>query len=358
MSWRSKEVTDVPSWVIQYAARRYGSNDIPLSVQKAWLYLLNGAYQFHWSGNLKGMIDRAPDFSMSYYSSLHAPEIAEAWLQIVTAANEGDLTQSVGPLQYDVVDFGRQVLVNLFVDLHAMYVATYNMYTQDKVNTSIQLDAIRSAMLQLFDDLDMLLASNTNFLLGHWIADARASVPSTSPKFAFDNAEFNARNQITMWGPDQNIEDYASKEWAGLVKDYYKDRWALFTGSVNEAVREGKAFDHSAYEAARFQLESKFSYTIMSYPTTPVGNPFTIAKGIIMVYLQPDTTKYVAYEDTDAVGNDILADPAWNNLVGQLAFLCDVNPDCVGFNDNGYLKRSVSTKALSIGTVLFVKITA
>ena len=392
MSWRSEAVTDLPSWVIQYAARRYGTTNIPPSVELAWLYLLDGAYQFHWSWNIKGMVERAPEFVMKYYSALHATNISNAWLLLVTSAADGYIDQSVGPLQYDIVDFGRQVLVNLFVDIHAMYTATYNMYSRHKVNTSTQLDAIRSAMLQLFDDLDMLLASNTNFLLGHWIADARASIPNMYPPDAVDNAEFNARNQITMWGPDENIEDYASKEWAGLVKDYYKERWALFTGLVNEAVREGKTFDHDAYESARYLLEKKFSFTIKAYPTSPVGNPVDIAimliksylfldfRGIcwrknlaftikayptcpvgnpvdiaIISYLFLDFTNYTVYDNTNVSGNNILIPHAWNTLVGQLAYLCNVNPGCVGFNSNGYLKRSVSTRTYSEGTALYVK---
>ena len=354
MSWRSEAVTDLPSWVIQYAARRYGTTNIPPSVELAWLYLLDGAYQFHWSWDIKGMVERAPEFVMDYYSALHATNISNAWLLLVTSAADGYIDQSVGPLQYDIVDFGRQVLVNLFVDIHAMYMVTYNMYSQHMVNTSTQLDAIRSAMLQLFDDLDMLLASNTNFLLGHWIADARASIPKYPPD-AVDNAEFNARNQITMWGPDENIEDYASKEWAGLVKDYYKERWALFTGLVNEAVREGKTFDHDAYESARYLLEKKFSFTIKAYPTSPVGNPVDIAIALIKSYLFLDFTNYTVYDNTDVSGNDILIPHAWNTLVGQLAYLCNVNPGCVGFNSNGYLKRSVSTRTYSEGTTLYVK---
>ena len=39
--------------------------------------------------------------------------------------------------------------------------------------------------------------------------------------------EFNARNQLTLWGPDGQIMDYAGKQWAGLVADYYIPRWQV-----------------------------------------------------------------------------------------------------------------------------------
>lgn len=32
------------------------------------------------------------------------------------------------------------------------------------------------------------------------------------------NLEFNARNQVTLWGPKGQISDYANKNWAGLMK--------------------------------------------------------------------------------------------------------------------------------------------
>ena len=357
MSWRSEEVKDVLSWVQRYAGRRYGVSEKSVQViNLAWTYLLQGAYQFHWSWLIKGIIDRAPDFSMDYYSALNAENISLAWTLLATAAADGTVDLSVGPLQYDIVDIGRQCLVNLFADLHAMYSATYDRYTQHNINTSVQLGAIRTAMLQLCDDLDTLLASNTNFLLGHWIADARASVPSTSPRETVDNAEFNARNQITMWGPHQNIEDYASKEWAGLVKDYYKERWALFTGLVNEAVMDGKTFDRNSYESQRYVLEAKFSSTIKSYPTTPVGNLGEIIKVLLPTYFKPDSVVYSSYVDTDASGNDIMVPHAWNTLVGNLMYLCNVNPECKGFNSNGYLKRDVSAREHSEGTILYVKL--
>jgi len=86
---------------------------------------------------------------------------------------------------------------------------------------------------------DTLLASDSNYLLGNWINDARKTAPTNSSKNVVDNLEFNARNQITMWGKG-NIEDYASKEWAGLVGDYYLTRWKMFTSYVLDVVQSGQ----------------------------------------------------------------------------------------------------------------------
>ena len=74
----------------------------------------------------------------------------------------------------------------------------------------------------LLADLDYVLGTSPDFLLGTWIERAK-SVPgaSSSERQLY---EFNARNQITLWGPQAQILDYANKQWSGLVKDYYLPR--------------------------------------------------------------------------------------------------------------------------------------
>ena len=355
MGWRSEPVTDLEGWVLQYAARRYNAKNLTSGLTTAWTNLLHGAYQYHSSSRIKAMIDKAPTFSMPYYSEQSATNIAVAWGALLNDAVNGNLDRSVQPLQYDIVDFGRQVLVNLFVDLHAMYNASYFQYVEKGVNTSVQLEGISTAMIDLIYGVDLLLGTNTNFLLGHWIADARASVPSTSPPEAVDNAEFNARNQITMWGPHQEVEDYASKEWSGLVNDYYAERWSLFTTLVNQAVREGKTFDNDDYESKRFILEQKFSYTIKSYPTTPRGNAVDYAFFYWGLYVFSDAFQYISYEDTDIPGFDILPYPTWTRDIGQLKYLCNSHPDCIGFNDKGQLKSSLKGLMYTEGTTFYEK---
>ena len=59
---------------------------------------------------------------------------------------------------------------------------------------------------------------------------------------------YNARNQITLWGPDGNINDYAAKNWAGLVGAYYSTRWQLFMDYVSESIESGLPIDMDSYE--------------------------------------------------------------------------------------------------------------
>ena len=95
--------------------------------------------------------------------------------------------------------------------------------------------------------------------------------------------EFNARNQITLWGPDGGfifldivsfcnysllgqILDYAGKQWSGMVSDYYIPRceissiidiihstlcslrWKMFFKTLEECLLTGKKFNSDDFK--------------------------------------------------------------------------------------------------------------
>lgn len=72
-------------------------------------------------------------------------------------------------------------------------------------------------MLDLLADLDSVLAASRQsyFQLTTWMSEARAwsSVNGFSNSNIADFYEYDARNQITLWGPTGEISDYASKQW-------------------------------------------------------------------------------------------------------------------------------------------------
>jgi len=58
---------------------------------------------------------------------------------------------------------------------------------------------------------------------------------------------FNSLNQITLWGPTGEIIDYATKQWSGLVSNYYKPRWVLFISHLNDSLATGKPFNKTEF---------------------------------------------------------------------------------------------------------------
>lgn len=353
MGWTNTSV-DVDEWLQHYASRRYGSYN-PLT-EHAWVLLNSSAYSRGWSWNIKSVVDRAPGFGMTVDTNFNVSGLVSAWVLLYQASTTG-VDSSVGPYQYDLVDIGRQVLVDLFYDMYRMYTLAYDKYTQNGIDSSKEMVSIRTEMVQLLTSLDQYLGTNVNFLLGTWIADARMSAPANASSEVVNNCEFNARNQITMWGPHQNIEDYASKEWSGLVKDYYLQRWSLFFKYAEESVSSKKPFNNTGFQNERFKLENAFSNTIKSYPTQPSGDVMSITKTLLQKYTSDSLSMYTAKSNVDISRSNLFGPNSgpWTRHIGEVAYLCGINPTCVGFNSNGWMKNDTVGMITSPGTILYMK---
>lgn len=133
----------------------------------------------------------------------------------------------------------------------------------------------------LLPELDRLLSSNEHFLLGVWLEQAQSQGVDEHEAQLYD---INARNQITLWGPNGEILDYASKEWGGLVEDYYLQRWGLFVNTLVECLDRGRPFKQDVFNQAVFQVEKGFVYNQRKYPSKPLGNTYDIVRRIFLKY--------------------------------------------------------------------------
>ena len=59
----------------------------------------------------------------------------------------------------------------------------------------------------------------------------------------------------------------------------------------------------------------------------------------------------------DIAGHNVFGSDSgpWSRFISQVAWLCEVNPTCVGFNGLGLLKNSTDNMQDSMGTNLFLK---
>jgi alpha-N-acetylglucosaminidase len=92
-----------------------------------------------------------------------------------------------------------------------------------------------------------VLYTDTRFMLGPWLVAARARAGDDAEATSFEE---QFRNQLTLWGPNGEILDYARKQWAGIIEPYYKQRWLLFESHVLSAVMSGgiEKFNQTLYE--------------------------------------------------------------------------------------------------------------
>jgi alpha-N-acetylglucosaminidase len=130
-------------------------------------------------------------------------------------------------------------------------------------------DRARRKVEDLATALDRLLGAQSD-TLATWIDAARAYADNPADARAY---VLNAKAQVTVWGGDGSLADYASKMWQGLYRDYYLPRWTQFLGALRAA---GLApFDElavargiSAWEQAWIERDAPF---VRQRPADPVG---------------------------------------------------------------------------------------
>ncbi|XP_054161207.1 LOW QUALITY PROTEIN: alpha-N-acetylglucosaminidase-like [Oppia nitens] len=218
------ESMDLDKWVTDYARRRYGYLDDNL--RKGWHLLQNSVYtdtvKVHNHGryviNLRPTMRSVSDL---WYKPI---DVYKSYKLFLNATTRPSKLQNSHTFQYDLVDITRQSLQLIFDTCYHKLVQAY----VDKNHTDFVVKA--NQLLGILDDMDDILATNENFLLGKWLNNAKQQAVGDQERHI--NA-YQARNQITIWGPNANILDYACKHWSGLFADYYKPRWQLFIDTLN-----------------------------------------------------------------------------------------------------------------------------
>jgi alpha-N-acetylglucosaminidase len=128
--------------------------------------------------------------------------------------------------------------------------------------------------------MDRLLGSQTYFLVGKWIADARGWGADATEANYFES---NARDLLTSWGDRGNmLTDYANRTLSGLVGSYYKGRWELFFDAVEKSLDAGEPLDEPALTEAYKDWEYAWWHDRPgSFPSEPVGDGIALARQIL-----------------------------------------------------------------------------
>lgn len=146
----------------------------------------------------------------------------------------------------------RQYLSNTFTSLYTALTATY----ASSHSTSQDVSAVGRQLVALLKDLDTLLYTSPPYLLSTWISDAKQWAHGNASYAAY--LEYNARNQLTLWGPDGEINDYASKQWAGVVGEYYSERWGTFVEILVKSKAEGTPYNATLVSQTMLDIGKKW----------------------------------------------------------------------------------------------------
>jgi alpha-N-acetylglucosaminidase len=274
--WNSTSI-DLDSWLNTYILNRYGSANT--NAIQAWKVLKNTVY------NGKEIRDGAESIitgrpmldSIARWTKTklnYKPEsLLPAWDLMIKAA---DSCKNSDGFQYDLVDITRQIMANYGYPLQRKFVKAYQL------KNKAAFEKYSKHFLELIDDMDRLLATRRDFLLGPWISDARSWGTNKEEK---DLYERNARDLITLWGDaDSPLHEYSCRQWSGLLTDFYKPRWAMFFEKINQALASNKDFNIDEFEKEIRAWEWNWVNSHKDFPTTAAGNSINEAKLIYKKY--------------------------------------------------------------------------
>lgn len=265
-TWHSEPV-EVHQWLAGYALARYGR--ATPGADRGWQLLADTVYTS--GAGQQSIFCARPSLKVSGAStwgsvnySYDAAKLEEAARQLLTAR---DAIGSIDTYQADVVDVVRQVLANRGLTAYREMVAAYEAKDKPRFHESAD------KFLALLRQQDDLLATRKEFLLGNWIAQAKAMAHGDAESALFER---NARTLISYWGPDDpntDVHDYANKEWSGLLRDYYLPRWEMFIRELSARLDGGAAEDPDY-----FNFERRWADQRNTFPATPKGDPIEAAE--------------------------------------------------------------------------------
>jgi len=276
--WR-RRVPNVSDWTRDYIARRYGRANA--SAWSAWQLLL--ATAFRSSAQTGDFLGERPQFytkGRAYRTEPIAPYdnrvLARALDSLLAAAPALGANDAY---RYDVVNLTRQVLGQLGLPLVNKVQAAYER--KDRA----ALLAAEGQVESLLRDLDTLVGTRREFLLGRWISDAKRWGTTNAERRLY---EWNARNIITLWGTkctegqNDDLNLYAFKEWQGMFSSYFLPRWKDFFARLNASLDSAKPFDRAPFAAASCAWEQRWSRdTTARFRTEPRGDAVATARRLV-----------------------------------------------------------------------------
>lgn len=276
----SHQPINVDEWLPQYVQNRYGVRNT--HALTAWDILRNTVYTVpadkYIRDGAESIIQGRPTFdSLTRWTktklNYEAADLLPAWDALIKAI---EACKNSEGFQYDLVDLTRQVLANYALPLQQKFVAAY------RNNDLLSFKKFSTQFIELINDMDRLLATRKEFMLGPWVADARKWGTTEKEKALY---EMNAKDLITLWG-DENcpLNEYACRQWSGLMNDFYKPRWQQFFSRVITAMQKGKELGKELFEADIKKWEWNWVNTRKDFPVYTTGDPVLMAKKMYLKY--------------------------------------------------------------------------
>ena len=278
-TWNN-EAINLNTWLPQYLRNRYGTND--QYALKAWDILRHTVYSVptdkYIRDGAESIIQGRPTFdSLTRWTkttlNYNATDLLPAWDAFIKAA---DACKNSDGFQFDITDLTRQVLANYALPLQQKFVKAFKNKDADAFKKYSR------QFIVLIEDMDELLSTRKDFMLGPWVAAARKWGLTNQEKALY---EMNAKDIITLWG-DANcpLHEYACRQWSGLLNDFYKPRWQQFFTVATKAMQQQKDMDIAAFQKDIAQWEWNWVNQRKDYSLLPAGNSVNVSVALYNKY--------------------------------------------------------------------------
>lgn len=258
-------------WLHGYVEARYG-NLHNKKVQQAWMLLAKSVYgapaRLTEQGCHESVLCARPSLdayqvsSWSEMEEFYNPEdVIQAARLMVEASHD---VKANANFRYDLVDITRQAIAEQARLVYGEAVAACKAKDREMFAHATRM------FLDILLQQDRLLSSMPDFMVGRWIAQARALGTDAQES---DHYEWNARTQITIWGNRDAAErgglrEYAHKEWNGVLRDFYYPRWKAYFDALAETF-DGKPMKPLDFYA----MDEKWTLMHNEYPSKAQGDP-------------------------------------------------------------------------------------
>ena len=269
---------DMKLWLLDYAKSRYGKRNE--HTEKAWDILYRTIYNAtnNQEGATENIMGARPKLKIERTSSwgtaipyFNGEDMVDAWIEMMAAADE--LGDSDG-YQLDLVDMTRQVIGYFAWDLYPKVIAAHLQ------GDRAMFERLSEQFLELFDDMELILSTRKEFMVGTWIETHRDWGQNETEKNYFERV---AKTFITINGDkpfsEKGMRDYSYREWSGIMIDLYKARFAKYFIELQRTTDKQAEPQIDWYE-----FDREWTVTLHNYPATASGCPIEACRVVLNKY--------------------------------------------------------------------------
>jgi alpha-N-acetylglucosaminidase len=221
----------VNDWLKKYLNARYGGNTTDV-VYQAWQLLIKSVYstkywETRWWNDKAGayLFFKRPTLKITEFKGNPGDKVLlKEALDILK--KESTNFDKKNLYHYDVLEISRHYYSLCIDDLLIECVKAYES------NDIKKGDALFKEIEKNALNIDKMLSGEPLNDLNYWIKSASdyGSTPEESKLYVK-----NAKTLITLWGGEGHLNDYASRSWRGMYKDFYWPRWKMFLQALKTA---------------------------------------------------------------------------------------------------------------------------